>query len=43
MNKDSKNNTSNNLNDSIEIQTIDPERTEEGIIICPDAWEDGWK
>ena len=43
MNKDSKNNTNKNLDESINIQTIVPERTEEGIIICPDAWEDGWK
>jgi hypothetical protein len=43
MNKDSKNNTNKNLDDFIEIQTIVPERTEEGIIICPDSFEDGWK
>ena len=43
MNKDSKNNTNKKLDDSIEIQTIVPEKTEEDIIICPDAWEDGWK
>ena len=43
MNKDKKNNTNNNLNDSIEIQSIVPDRTKDGIIICPDVWEDGWK
>ncbi len=43
MNKDSKNNTNNNLDEPINTQTIVPERTEEGTIICPDAWEDGWK
>ena len=43
MNKDSKNNTNKNLDKPTDIQTIVPERTEEGIIICPDAWEDGWK
>ena len=41
--KDSKNNSNKNLDDSKDTQTIVPERTDEGIIICPDAWEDGWK
>ena len=44
MNKDKKNNKNKNLDKSKDIKTIVPERTEEGIIIiCPDAWEDGWK
>ena len=43
MNKDKKNNTNKNLDKPTDIQTIVPGRTEEGIIICPDSWEDGWK
>ena len=43
MNKDKKNNVNKNLDESKNIQTIVPERTEEGIIVCPNAWEDGWK
>lgn len=33
----------NQLEESIVITNNIPERTEEGIIICPDSWEDGWK
>ena len=43
MNKDKKNNVNKNLDESKNIQTIVPERTEEGIIICPDNFENGWK